>query len=541
MKLIPFYFLLLLFWGGNNVINSITILRDPVTFSTLDNKFNTLLRGQKDEYKWVEEYYDKMPIDHFNYNDDKTFKLRYLINTVYYKPGGPIFFYTGNEGTIEAFAQNTGFMWDIAPDYHAAIIFAEHRFYGKSLPFGNDSFGSIQNLSYLSSSQALADFAVLIKFLKKDKLPNAIKSPVIAFGGSYGGMLASALRLKYPHLCEGAIASSAPIYWFQGKLSKDNTYDSIVTRTFKLSGCNVDSISKSIDAVKNIMSNKDGIKWINELFKFDNKSLLTKLEDGEWLIDNFKDTLGTMAMVDYPYESNFLSPLPASPVKEACKYFEGSEKFDDKTLVTSMYKVLNLYYNYTGKVSNLCVNPDACSGPFSGLGDVIGWTWQACTEMIMPMCDNGPPEDMFPKSCPFNLNNYLENVCKKTFGKIGYKTSLAAPDWYMTNYGDNYETVGNIVFANGYLDPWSGGGWMLKPATKGSVVSLIISSGAHHYDLRGRNKLDTPEVKEVRRLQMKHITHWIRKAKKRHAKELKHQLREKQLQKKQKKIHKKAF
>uniref|UniRef100_A0A0K0F2S4 Lysosomal Pro-X carboxypeptidase (inferred by orthology to a human protein) n=1 Tax=Strongyloides venezuelensis TaxID=75913 RepID=A0A0K0F2S4_STRVS len=538
MKFIISYFLFFLLWSIRDVTNSITLLRDPVTFSTKKNDFNDSVRKENNDYEWKEEYYDGMPIDHFNYIDNRTFKLRYLINTKYYKSGGPIFFYTGNEGNIEAFAKNTGFMWDIAPDYHAALVFAEHRFYGKTIPFGNDSFSSTKNLGYLSSSQALADFAFLIKYLKKEKLPSAIQSPVIAFGGSYGGMLASALRLKYPHLCEGAIASSAPIYWFQGKLSKDNIYDSIVTRTFKLSGCNVDKIYKSTNAVKNVISKKDGIDWINNLFKFEKQSILTKVEDGQWLIDNFRDTLGTMAMVDYPYESNFLAPLPASPVKEACKYFDGSDDYDDKTLVTSIYKVLNLYYNYTGKTPNLCVNPDKCSGPFSGLGDILGWTWQACTEMIMPMCDNGLPEDMFQKNCPFNLNNYLENVCVKTFGKIGYTKKLANPDWYLTNYGDNYESVGNIVFANGYLDPWSGGGWMLKPATKGSVVSLIISSGAHHYDLRGRNKLDTPEVQDIRRLEMKHITHWIKKAKKRHAKELKRQLREKQNQRKSKKVQK---
>lgn len=57
-------------------------------------------------------------------------------------------------------------MWDIAPEYGAAVVFAEHRFYGKTKPFGNDSFSTIKNLGYLSSEQALADFAELITYLK---------------------------------------------------------------------------------------------------------------------------------------------------------------------------------------------------------------------------------------------------------------------------------------------------------------------------------------------------------------------------------------
>ena len=51
--------------------------------------------------------------------------------------------------------------------------------------------------SYLTIEQALADYAALI-FHIKDKY-EATGSPVIAFGGSYGGMLAAWLRAKYPN------------------------------------------------------------------------------------------------------------------------------------------------------------------------------------------------------------------------------------------------------------------------------------------------------------------------------------------------------
>ena len=47
-------------------------------------------------------------MDHFSFANSDVYNQRYLINDTFWnKKGGPIFFYTGNEGDIEAFAQNT--------------------------------------------------------------------------------------------------------------------------------------------------------------------------------------------------------------------------------------------------------------------------------------------------------------------------------------------------------------------------------------------------------------------------------------------------
>ena len=52
----------------------------------------------------------------------------------------------------------------------------------------------------------MADFATLIWQLKQEARDPDL--PVVGFGGSYGGMLATWFRAKYPHLMDGAIAGS---------------------------------------------------------------------------------------------------------------------------------------------------------------------------------------------------------------------------------------------------------------------------------------------------------------------------------------------
>jgi lysosomal Pro-X carboxypeptidase len=67
----------------------------------------------------------------------------------------------------------------------------------------------------------------------------------------------------------------------------------------------------------------------------------------------------------------------------------------------------------------------------------------------------------------------------------------------------------NIVFSNGLLDPWYGGG-VLRSVSE-SVVAILIKDSAHHYDLRGKHPLDTTFVKEARQLEVGFIRKWIEK------------------------------
>jgi lysosomal Pro-X carboxypeptidase len=97
-------------------------------------------------------------------------------------------------------------MWEISKEFRAMVVFAEHRYYGDSMPYGNDSFNDKKKLGYLTSQQAIADFVDVINHLREDSALNRRRpNPVIAFGGSYGGMLAAWLRMKYPAAVEGSV------------------------------------------------------------------------------------------------------------------------------------------------------------------------------------------------------------------------------------------------------------------------------------------------------------------------------------------------
>ncbi|CAN7041795.1 unnamed protein product [Brassica rapa subsp. trilocularis] len=130
------------------------------------------------------------------------------------------------------------------------LFFNERRFYGESAPFGKKSHKTAEILGYLNSQQALADYAILIRSLKQNLSSEA--SPVVVFGGSYGGTW---FRLKYPHIAIGALASSAPILQFDNIVPLTSFYDAI-SQDFKDASVNCFKVIKrsweELDAVSNM-------------------------------------------------------------------------------------------------------------------------------------------------------------------------------------------------------------------------------------------------------------------------------------------------
>ena len=167
-------------------------------------------------------------IDHFDNHGagSATYQMRYLEDNTYYDGKGPIIFYAGNEGDVTTFFDNSGFMTTtLAEQFGAKVLFGEHRYYGESMPFGDATFDR-DNLKYLTVEQAMMDY---VEFILDYKQTNGLQDrAVIVGGGSYGGMLSAWLRMKYPHVFQGALAASAPILFFDGYVSP-YAYNDIAT------------------------------------------------------------------------------------------------------------------------------------------------------------------------------------------------------------------------------------------------------------------------------------------------------------------------
>uniref|UniRef100_A0A7S3CRA2 Lysosomal Pro-X carboxypeptidase n=1 Tax=Strombidium rassoulzadegani TaxID=1082188 RepID=A0A7S3CRA2_9SPIT len=438
---------------------------------------------------------------------DDTFALKYLVDKTYFNEtvGGPILFYAGNEGAIEGFYENSGFITKtLAEELGAYVVFAEHRYYGTSIP--PNGFEK-ENLKYLSVLQVMMDYVKLIEYVRK--LNGLEEQPTILFGGSYGGMLAAWMRMKYPQHFQGAIASSAPILWFNGTINP-SAYTDVASGVFKSMGgqeC-FDGLKYGFFDLVSVQFDKSKYAQVKEIFNLCDD--LTSKDDVQDLISYVSDSLGSMAMVNYPYPTEFLNSLPAWPVKESCtelKKIPDINETDKEAGTPAQFKfnniqklqaAANLSYNYTGNLQ--CLNLTADQG---GSLDGSGWEIQTCNEFPMPMGDD-PSVSCFTWQ-NWNQDAFTQN-CMTQYGMT------PKYDWALDYFGGrnpalDFAKASNIVFSNGQLDPWHAGG--ITANITENTIALYIKDSAHHLDLREPNAADPVSVTEARAVEMAYVKKWV--------------------------------
>jgi len=433
--------------------------------------------------------YFTQQVDHFNSADTRVFQQKVLVYDKYYKKGGPIFLYAGNEGPIEWFYNNTGLVFDWAPEFNALILFPEHRYYGDSLPFGPiDSFLN-SNLGWLRLEQAIADYAIIVDWIKE--IRQAQDAPVIAFGGSYGGVLAAALRIHYPASIDMALAASAPIPQTLNTVDPTLFFYSI-TQVFAIHDARCPGLVKNgfAEIENQLLSTLSSI--FNVCGGLNSTADVAHLK--MWATNAF--TL--MAMGNYPYPSTFLGNLPAWPMNYSCEVMLSNSN----SPLDGLAAIGNLVYSQSSSCNDIYTQYVSCADQTGcGTGPAAkAWDYQECTQIIYQMKMNGVT-DMFPPRAWTMAN--LTSYCKENY-------NVAPGDAWMRLWFplDLANITSRIIFSNGMLDPWHLGGYLEDLSD--DLPAITIKDGAHHLDLRGSNPADPESVIVARGKEKNFIKKWLR-------------------------------
>jgi len=448
----------------------------------------------------VKEHWFKQRLNHFEPADDRTWWQRYYVNKENYKEGGPVFLYIGGEGALEPEFIEAGHMAEMGKKFHALMFGLEHRFYGKSHP---TSTLEGQHLKYLNSNQALADLA---NFRSQIGRPyNVTDAKWIAFGGSYPGNLAAWVRMKYPHLIYGSVASSAPV---RAKLNFEEYLD-VVANSIKSFTTNGDECLAAIASATRVIDRNmlfpKGPKMLEEKFK-----TCDELSEYSHDVQSFYQALASNFMGITQYDE---SPYEQLNLETACNVLL------DKTYgLTAFDRYANLSYMFLDEYDSDCLDASydkyleelrRTDWDFHDMDGMRQWMWQTCTEFGYYQTSDSPDQ-------PFGNHLGLRfslNDCKKAFGldftdfeEDDLRKRVAETN---ANYGEDDIEVSRVIFVNGNKDPWHVLGVLKKKSLKSDYEVIVINGTSHCDDMMDSRPSDSPQLKMARERIADVISQWI--------------------------------
>jgi len=474
-----------------------------------------------------ETHWITQPHDHFHFGAKASaeWQHRYLLNSTFWDGRGalengckgPILFYTGNEGPIDAFWNISGFVNEVlAQSLGALVVFGEERYYGLSLPKLGTPF------EYLSTEQVLADYASLLTRVKASL--GATSCPVVAFGGSYGGTLTTLFRLKYPHIVAGGLAASAPVgYYAPDKWEArappvtQFTWFETVQRVYAEAapGC-YDTLVEAVQAARAAAA-AGGAQAAALAKTFGLCSAPSDADSFSWWLT---EALESIPQVDYPCGPS--GTLPPSPVNATCALFKpsggggGGGGGGAPDLLGALATVAQWYYSYggSGGGGGACLPAAEATSeqvgggvPGDGPSNSSAWGYQSCTETLHPFSvPAGAWRD-------FSFDEKAQAaLCAEYYGvapRMGWLAEVFSGQYGATGAAS---MLTNVIWSNGKRDPWHGGGFLEQSdAVQGGAV-IVMETTAHHQDLRAPCAGDPPEMMAARAKEEAIIRSWIAQA-----------------------------
>ena len=448
--------------------------------------------------------------DHFDPLNERLWPQAYYVNDTFWRgpiSGAPIFLCVGGEGppltpAVAVDSPHCNLAVEMLSSVGGLFLALEHRHYGchnrSACPYSADD---PHPLRHLSSRQAVNDIATFHSHASK-RFSLASSSPWIAFGGSYPGMLASFVRIKFPHLIRAAVASSAPV-----RAILDFTgYNDVVADAYA-----VGSVGGSTECRAAIGAGHARVgELLDDPIGRERLAALFNLLSAEWLeAPSHRREFAADGVARFPAQSNDPAARgDAANIRSICRFFEGW----DHTAEDALQRLARLAdVQGARRARRGCLG-----GGGSGGGGVSAvavtaeepnyWGWQTCTEFgFYQTCERG--SRCFFTQGLSNLSNQAA-FCQREFG-ISLAEIADAVERTNLYYGADDPGGSDILYVNGQVDPWHAASVLSSPDPARGLSALWVPGASHHAWTHPSRKGDQPEVDVARRKIRNQVRRWL--------------------------------
>lgn len=512
--------------------------------------------------RWVTQ-----PLDHFDRLETRTWKQRYFANDAHWtkrqqrsrdqdqahshdqdqassdrassssssaSPAPLVFLCVGGEGpafdptVVTTGGPHCALAVEMAASRGALILALEHRFYGPSQPTGDLTVASLR---HLSSAQALADAARFVAHAKREfGIPDGARW--VAFGGSYPGMLASWLRLKYPHLVHAAVASSAPVQAAFAMPGYDRVVgESLAETDVGGSKACVRAARAAFRALGEALRTDEGRRRIEAQFHVCGASE----GSGGWTavdrlgpLDDAKNRLEFLAALSeaFPAQSNDPAcDAPACDIARVCDIMtgqgtetetnvEGTPNDDsDAHLLARLATVVRAAFEGS------CVDADHAAGVAALNATSVSasfpdydrsWFWQTCAEFgFYQTCEDA--------TCPFLARgfeidaDFFAETCRAVFEGMDPAT-IVRPSAALSNerYGGWAPGTTRVLYPSGSVDPWRANSLTEdREFSPEWAPTMTVRGASHHAWTHPSAPTDQPSVVAARVAIARVVDRWV--------------------------------
>lgn len=381
------------------------------------------------------------------------------------------------------------------------MLAIEQRYYGESL---TPEMLQKEHLAYLTSQQMLADVEAIQNKVQQDyNVSNTTKR--IVFGYSFGGFHAVYYRVKYPHMVDGAFASSAGVgaeydgykYWSNIGYGLKNTSlggsdacFQAVSRAFgeldqNLQKSNWTQLARDFGLCEVPQSPSDKDRFavaVSISMGIGTLAYTMNISPGM----NYKDFLCPMFVnASNPYEGlQEYQEFSMSMQGHNCSASTWAGYLADKKLYENGIPNFNQYLKNSGQRA---LWREVC-GHFG----YIFW------------CDRS-------RECP--LSSYLsqdgyQEMCREVYGIPPFEMSYQN-ERILAFYGAQKPNSSHILVSNGVADPWFPYGIQLADPAREIYVVNIEEMG-HTADSEPRKTDEPKSLTSARDLELEILAKWIK-------------------------------